>query len=265
MEPAAPLASLAVGPASAQAPAGGGGTGKTYVLLHGAWHGGWCWRPVADALRAAGHRVLTPTQTGLGERRHLLSRDITLDTFVADLTNLIEAEELTDAILVGHSFGGLAISGAADRMPERIRHLVYLDSLILEGGQSPFSVLPPEVVAARRRLVAEQGDGIAIPPAPVSAFGIPEDHPRAGWVRRRLTPHPAGTYESPLRLANPVGNGLPRSYIACTAPIYAPLEGVRQWVRRQPQPGWNWIEIATGHDAMVTAPEELARMLAAIG
>ena len=252
-------APLAVAPpVAAQGPAG-----KTYVLLHGAWHGGWCWRPVADALRARGHRVFTPTQTGLGERSHLLSRDITLDTFVADLAGVFESEDLTDVILVGHSFGGLAISGVADRMPERILHLVYLDSLLLEGGQSPFGVLPAEVVAARRKLVAEQGAGVAIPPPPPTAFGIPEGHPAAAWVRRHLTPHPAGTYESPLRLNNPVGNGRPRTYIACTRPSYAALDGSRQWVKRQQ--GWAWQEIATGHDAMVTAPDELTRMLAAIG
>ncbi len=246
---------------SAQAQPGGGGA-KTYVLVHGAWHGGWCWHPVADALRAQGHKVFTPTQTGLGDRKHLLSRDITLDVFVDDVANLMEAEELRDAILVGHSFGGSAISGVADRMPEAVRHLVYLDSLILEPGQSPFGILPADVVAARRKLVAEQGNGVSVPPPPPAAFGIPEGHPEAEWVRRRLTPHPAGTYESPLRLENPVCNGRPRTYIACTAPVYGPLEASRQWVKRQG--GWNWREIATGHDAMVTAPAELARMLLAV-
>jgi pimeloyl-ACP methyl ester carboxylesterase len=254
----APVASAAEG-ASAQAQRGGS---KTFVLVHGAWHGGWCWRDVAGALRAQGHRVFTPTQTGLGERRHLLSRDVTLDVFVDDVANLFEAEELRDAVLVGHSFGGSAISGVADRMPEAVRHLVYLDSLMIAPGQSPFGTLPAEVVAARRKLVAEQGGGIAVPAQQPSAFGIPEGNPGAEWVRRRLTPHPAGTYESPLRLKNPVGNGRPRTYIACTAPVYGPLEASRRWVKRQS--GWNWQEIATGHDAMVTAPVELARMLLAI-
>ena len=229
------------------------------MLVHGAWHGGWCWRAVADALRAKGHRVFTPTQTGLGERKHLLSREITLDTFVDDLTNLIEMEELQNIILVGHSFGGSPISGVADRMPDRIGHLVYLDSLVLEGGQSTFSVVPPDVVAARRKLVVEQGLGIAIPTPPVTAFGIPEDHPQAAWVRRHLTPHPVGTYESTLRLEHPVGNGRPRTYIHCTNPVYGPAEASRQWVRQQQ--GWGWQEIATAHDAMVTAPADLARML----
>ena len=236
---------------------------KTYVLVHGAWHGGWCWKEVAGHLSAMGHRVTTPTQTGLGERKHLLSKGIDLDTFTADIVNHIDAEELDNVILVGHSFGGSSITGAADKIPERIRHLVYLDSVILQDGQSPFSVLPSDVAAARRKLVAEEGQGMFIPAPPPSAFGIPESHPATEWVRRRLTPHPAATYETALRISNPVGNGRPCTYIACTSPIYGPLDASRQWVKKQES--WNWQEIGTGHDAMVTAPAELARMLAAIG
>jgi pimeloyl-ACP methyl ester carboxylesterase len=259
------LTSAAVGPVSIAAAetATAQSTSKTYVLVHGAWHGGWCWKEVADGLRGMGHRVTTPTQTGLGERKHLLSKDITLDTFAADVVNHIEAEELNEVILVGHSFGGTSITGAADKIPNRIRHLVYLDSVILENGKSVFSVLPPDVVAARRKTVAEQGQGIFIPPPPPTAFGIPENHASADWVKRRLTPHPVGTYDSPMRIDNPVANGRPRTYIACTNPMYGPLEGARQWVKKQED--WKWQEIATGHDAMVTAPAELARMLAAIG
>lgn len=237
--------------------------GKTYVLLHGAWHGGWCWRDVADGLRALGHRVTTPTQTGLGERAHLLSAQITLETFVTDLVQHIEAEELEDVILVGHSFGGLGITGAADRIPQRIRHLVYLDAMVLEGGQSAWGRMPPEIVAERRRALQEHGAGIAAPVPSVAAFGVPESHPRAEWVRRRLTPHPAGTYQTPLRLDHPVGNRLPCTYIACTDPWYAALAWAREWVKARGD--WTWQEIATGHDAMVTAPQELTRMLAAIG
>ena len=237
-------------------------TGKTYVLLHGAWHGGWCWRDVAALLRTQGHRVTTPTQTGLGERRHLLSGAITLETFVQDVVEHLEAEEIEDAILVGHSFGGLGISGAADRVPGRIRHLVYLDALVLDDGQAPFDIMPAEIVAARRRLAAEQGGGLFIPIPPVAAFGVPEDHPHAPWMRRRMTPHPLGTYETPLRLRHPPGNGLPCTYIACTAPPYPALEAIRGQVRTRP--GWQWREIATGHDAMVTAPDALATTLETI-
>ena len=144
---------------------------KTYVLVHGAWHGGWCWRDVKEALRGMGHRVSTPTQTGLGERKHLLSKAITLDTFTADIINHVEAEELDDVILVGHSFAGTSITGVADKIPSRIRHLVYLDSIVLENGRSPFSVLPAEIVAARHKLAAEEGQGVFIPPPPPASFG----------------------------------------------------------------------------------------------
>lgn len=237
--------------------------GKTFVLLHGAWHGGWCWRDVATLLRAQGHRVTTPTQTGLGERRHLFSGAITLETFVQDVVEHLQAEEIEDAILVGHSFGGLGISGAADRVPARIRHLVYLDALVLEDGQAPFDIMPAEVVAGRRKLAAEQGGGLFIPIPPVAAFGVPENHPNAPWMRRRMTPHPLGTYETPLRLANPVGNGLPRTYIAAVDPAYPALGAIQ--TRLRGEPGWAWREIRTGHDAMVTAPAVLAAMLAEIG
>ncbi|TIT60334.1 MAG: alpha/beta fold hydrolase, partial [Mesorhizobium sp.] len=130
---------------------------KTYVLVHGAWHGGWCWRDVAANLRKMGYHMTTPTQTGVGERARLLCKDITPDTFVTDIVNHIVTEELSDVILVGHSLGGISITGAADRIPDHISHLVYLDGAIVESGQSGFSTMPPDIVAARRKLVAEEG------------------------------------------------------------------------------------------------------------
>jgi pimeloyl-ACP methyl ester carboxylesterase len=231
---------------------------KNFVLLHGAFHGGWCWVRVADALRAHGSRVLTPTQTGLGERRHLLSPAVTLETFIADLVNLLDSEELADAILVGHSFAGPVITGAADRVPERIRHLIHLDASVLESGEAPFDLLPPAVVAERTRLARESSGGLSIPAPPPLAFGVP-DGPDAAWLARRLTPHPFATFTDRLRLANPPGNGLPCTYICCTDPIYGPLELARRRVKDKP--GWTWREIPTGHDAMVTEPRALAEML----
>jgi pimeloyl-ACP methyl ester carboxylesterase len=235
---------------------------KTYVLVHGAWHGGWCWREVARPLRAQGHQVTTPTQTGLGERRHLLNRGITLDVFVTDVVNHIEAEELSDVILVGHSLGGVIISGVADRIAERIRHLVYLDGVILGKDQSMLSTLPPDFAAGRRKSAIDNGLGIVMPSPPPSAFGVPDDHPLADWVRRHLTPHPLGTYETTLELRHPIGNGRPCTYVACTGPAYQPLQWVRDWVKQQP--GWTWQELPTAHDAMVLMPAELSRLLAAI-
>jgi pimeloyl-ACP methyl ester carboxylesterase len=231
---------------------------QTFVLVHGAWHGGWCWSRVADRLRSGGHQVFTPTQTGLGERKHLLSKDITLDTFTKDIVNVIEAEELSNVILVGHSFGGLAISGVADAIPDKIRHLVYLDSLMVEGGKKPFDSLPPDVVAARLKAAEETSGGLSLPAPPPSAFGV-SDAKDTDWVKRRLTPHPLGTYTSTLNIKGPVGNNLPRTYIHCTNPSYAALQASRDWVKAQQ--GWRWADISTGHDAMVMAPEELTKML----
>ena len=228
-----------------------------YVLVHGAFHGGWCWSRVAAQLRAAGHEVFTPTQTGLGERHHLASKNVTVDTFIADIANVLEAEELTDVVLVGHSFAGVTISGVADRMPERIRHLVYLDSRILENDQSFFDA--DARCASWLQAAEASSGGVSVPVPPVGWFNIPDAADEA-WVERRLTPHPAGTYTSKLRLANPeIGNGLPRTYVACVDPVYPPMLVCHQWARGRA--GWNWAETPGGHDAMITQPEPLSRLL----
>jgi pimeloyl-ACP methyl ester carboxylesterase len=252
------LVTTALAAAGATAPRlAAAATSKTYVLVHGAWHGGWCWSKVASILRTRGHTVVTPTQTGLGERSHLLSKSIDLDVFVSDITNVLKFEDLNDVILVGHSFGGNAISGAADRMRDRIRQLVYLDAVMLENGQSVFSLLPNEIVEARTKAAQESSGGVSIPAPPASAFGI-SDTEQAAWAQARFTPHPFNTYTSPLRLANKVANGIPATYIVCTDPIYKPLDASRAWIKAA---GWKTVEIATGHDAMVTAPDRLADLL----
>jgi pimeloyl-ACP methyl ester carboxylesterase len=230
---------------------------KNFVLLHGAFHGGWCWERVAAPLRDRGHRVTTPTQTGLGERRHLISREITLATFIDDLVNHIVYEDLTGVVLVGHSFGGNAISGAAERVPERIAELVYLDSIVIEGGARPFDSLPVDVVAERTRLAEETSGGVSIPAPPAASFGV-LDPADADWLEARMTPQPLSVYQSPLPIEGAPGNRLPKRYIVCADPFYLPLAAVRRWVV---QAGWAVEEIATGHDAMVTAPAALVEML----
>ena len=234
---------------------------RVFVLVHGAWHGGWCWRHTAAALRAAGHQVFTPTQTGLGERRHLLSKAITLDTFVSDIAEVLAAEELHDVVLVGHSFGGLAISGVADRMPERLRQLVYLDALVVEGGSTAFDRLPPDVVAGRLQAAQDSSGGLSLPVPPPEAFGVTAE-PESAWLKRRCTPHPLGSYTTPLALKHPLGNGVPRSYVDCTSPVYPALDDVKAWLRGEP--GWDWHTLAASHDAMVTAPAALAELLMGI-
>ena len=233
---------------------------KTFVLVHGAWHGGWCWRDVAAILRARGHAVTTPTQTGLGERAHLLSRAIDLATFVTDIETHILFEDLADVVLVGHSFAGPVISGVADRIPEGLSRLIYLDAQVLESGETPMSRMPEDIAAERIRQAEESSGGLSLPAPPASVFGVRDPHQTA-WVESRLTPHPMRTYHCALTLSNSCGNGLPADYIVCTDPIYQPLQSARERAR---QAGWPMHELPTGHDAMVTEPGATADLLEAI-
>lgn len=228
------------------------------MLVHGAWHGGWCWRRVADRLGAAGHRVLAPTCTGVGERAHLLSPSVGLATFAEDMLGALEAEEIEDVILVGHSFGGAPVTAVADRVPERIRHLVYLDAVVLNDGQSALDHVPHELAAARTKAAEVTSGGLSLPAPLPSAFGVTEPADVA-WLERRLTPHPFKTYTDKLRLAGPVGNGKPKTYVAFTDPAYPALAAVRDQIKGQE--GWGWAELAAAHDAMVTAPDTLSELL----
>lgn len=229
----------------------------TFVLLHGAWHGGWCWERVAEPLRARGHRVTTPTQTGLGERRHLLSDRLTLEVFGQDLIRHIETEDLADVVLVGHSFGGNAVSIAAERIPSRISGLVYLDSTILFADQRLIDTMSPGKLKERVLAFAASPDGVSIEPPPASAFGVLDAEDQA-WVEARLTPHPISTMQSALPITGPPGNGLPARYIACTDPLYHPRERTSAWAAAL---GTSVEDLGTGHDAMVTAPEALVELL----
>lgn len=230
---------------------------KVYVLLHGAWHGAWCWKYVTPRLRAAGHLVYTPTQTGLGERSHLLSEAINLELFIRDIVNVLQWEDLTEVILVGHSFGGIVISGVADRLPHRIKHLVYLDALLLQDGQSAFSQIPAEIVDARRETARQFSQGLSMPVPTAEAFGV-YDLQQSEWLQEKCTPHPIATYEDTLQLDNPLANGLPASYIAVT-PYYGPTAASRKLARQQRD--WDYIEIEAGHDAMVTSAARVADIL----
>lgn len=253
---AAGAVALAAGAAQAQPAAR---PAKTYVLVHGAWGGGWIWKDTAEGLRAKGHRVFTPTQTGLGERRHLMARSITIDTFVEDIAAVLETEELQEVILVGHSFGGFAATGVADRMPQRIRHLVYLDALLPENGETAFSVLPPGIEEARRRTVNEQGGGVALPVPPLNAFPLPDDI--RAWFGRRLAPHPFGTYDTPLRLKAPPGAGRPVTYVSYTNPALASIEPSRVRAKAKQGPNWRFMEMDVPHDAQAAVPERIITLL----
>jgi len=186
-----------------------------------------------------------------------MSADIDLGVFTSDLVNHLLWEDLRDVVLVGHSFGGNAISGAAEVLPERMARLVYLDALVPVSGRSTFDDYPPGMAAERIAQAKQTSGGLSIPAPPASAFGI-ADPTDAAWLEARLTPHPLRTYTSTQSFRDKPGNGLSAEYILCNDPIYGPLHGARARARSL---GWPVREIATGHNAMVTAPGALVDLL----
>ena len=171
----------------------------TYILVHGAWHGSWCWKRVRGALQSAGHNVFTPILTGLGERSHLNSAAVDLSTHIADIVNLIEWEELSDVVLCGHSYGGSVNIGVADRIPNRIRALVFLDAFVLENGESLMDIVPSEVAQALRDQAKAAGEGWKMNPIPAHMLGV-RDPQDAAWVDAQCTPQAIATFEEPIKL-----------------------------------------------------------------
>ena len=229
----------------------------TFVLVHGGGHGGWCWRPVAERLRAAGHEVHAPTLTGLGERRHLASADLTLDTHVEDVASLLFHEDLSNVILVGHSYGGMVITGAADRAPERIRRLVYLDAAIPTDGEALIDGSPG--LQAFNDVKVVDGVRLGLWPDGVIGplYGL-HDPQLAAWALPRLAPHPWATFETKLRLAHAERVArLPRAIINCSVSLARRPEETRaRWSN-----GDFVREIDTGHDLMLTEPQQVADWL----
>ena len=221
-----------------------------FLLIHGAWHGGWVWNEISDILRYQRYSVSTPTLTGLGEKKHLLSSKITIETFIEDVVNHIIFENLNNIILVGHSFAGSVISGVADKLKDRIQKLIYFDAMILIDGQKPFDITPKETVEQRIELAKKFGNNISIPAPSADAFGV-FDIKKSLLLEEKLTPHPLSTFQSKLILKNEIGNGIPLSYIFCTKPVYKSLESSREVVRKMK---WPIFELNAGHDAMLTQP-----------
>ncbi|OMQ15602.1 alpha/beta hydrolase [Modestobacter sp. VKM Ac-2676] len=228
---------------------------STFVLVHGAWHGGWAWDRVAPLLRAAGHEVHAPTLTGLSERAHLLSPQVGLDTHTEDVVRLIEVLDLRDVVLVGHSYAGHVISMVADRVPERIRRRVFLDAFVGDDGETAVSLQPETVAHHWAESAAEQGFGWLVPVRKLSVLGVTEQAD-IDWLTPRLTAHPWKTYTDPLRLSG-AADRVPAAFIECVS-----------WMRvfqsqadRARERGWPVHELETGHEAMVTAPKALADVL----
>lgn len=225
-----------------------------FVLVHGAWHGAWCWRKILPSLQGRGHRAFAVTLTGLGEREHLISPTIRLATHIDDVAAVIETEELARVVLVGHSYAGLLITAVADRHAARIARLVYLDAIVPRSGESWSSSHDESARQARRAGIARDG---FIPPPPAAVFGLAGED--AAWVDRRQRPHPGGVYDDVLQFDEARVASLPRTFVDCTSPALPAIENARQRVRSEP--GWQVIEVATGHDPMISAPAQLLDIL----
>ncbi|HUN59048.1 MAG TPA: alpha/beta hydrolase [Candidatus Binataceae bacterium] len=221
---------------------------RVLVLVHGAWHGGWCWRRVADRLTSAGHRVFTPTLTGLADRSHLASERVNLSTHVTDIVNLIRWEGLSDIVLCGHSYGGMVITGVADRAPGQIASLVYLDAYVPENGQSLVDIRPLDLPTA-----------LALPPFPADYFNVNEKD--RAWVDRQCTAHPIACATERLGLTGAYRGVRRRIFIRAINYPSPHFEAAYQ--RAKANPAWVTHEVACGHEVMLDMPELLAELLEA--
>lgn len=235
-----------------------------FVLVHGAWHGGWCWQRVTTVLQQGGHRVHAVTLTGLGERAHLLSPSITLDTHIDDVISAIEVEELSDVVLAVHSYAGMIGTAVADRLSKRLKHLVYVDAVVPKPSES-WSSTQSAATQQQRLAAAQASTRFSFPPPDPEVFGLHDaDH---AWVKRRQTPHPGNTYQSPLNFDVQRVAAVPRTFISCTQPALPTIEPSRLRVKDPRfwdgawRPNSKVVELKTGHDPMISEPAALARIL----
>jgi pimeloyl-ACP methyl ester carboxylesterase len=243
----------------------------TYVLVAGAWLGGWAWRPVARQLRTQGHEVHPVTLTGMGDRLHLGAPETDLDTYITDVVNVIEFEDLEDVVLVGHSYAGGVVTGVADRIPERIALLAYLDAGPSPDGVAFLDLQPPPARELFERLVAEDGDGWRIPMpswedleevmgASLDGLG-PEERAR---MRAHATPQPLRTATQALTLRKPADEKLPKLLISCSIPLDLVRKLIAEshpWFTALGGPEWSFLELPTGHWPMFSVPDRLASLL----
>lgn len=230
----------------------------TFVIVHGAWGGAWSWnRFIVPLLRQAGHDARAVTLTGLGERSHLASPDVDLDTHIQDVVNVLFYEDLREVVLVGHSYGGMVITGVADRCPERLSRLVYLDAAVPSDGMSISDQFGPERRQEQIERARREGDGWLLPPGPMQGDDLPEI---VEWGKPRRHAQPLKTFIQPLRLSRGETT-LPRAFVYCAvgkAPDSPAAERAR---RLQTDPRWQYFELPTGHNLHYSAPKETAAIL----
>jgi pimeloyl-ACP methyl ester carboxylesterase len=232
---------------------------KTFVLVHGAWHGGWCWARVAKLLRAQGHTVFTPTLTGLGERAHLFGPGITLTTHITDVVNLMKWEKLDGVVLCGHSYGGIVISGVAEQMERAISSIVFLDAFLPHNGEAVEDVTAP-VIKEAMRVAREKGEH-GIPPRPAAFFNVNEKD--RAWVDSLCGPQPLQTFAERITLTGARERVAKKSYIR--AGNYTNPGFDRALGEVKADPSWRTYSVPCGHDVMVDMPDKLAEILVEVG
>ena len=226
-----------------------------FVLAHGAWSAAWAWKKVRPLLGARGHELYAPTLTGLGERGHHASPAVDLETHISDVVAVLDYEDLRDVILIGHSYGGMVATGVADRVPERLRQLIYLDAFVPTEGKCLLDYLSRDF---RTHMVENAADGWRVPANPIPPDTSPED---VAWIEPRRLTQPLRTFQQPVRLKHGETT-LPRSYIYCRlAPLGDPF---RQFAERAKREGWRYFELDASHSPNVTAPTALTDLLAEI-
>ena len=231
----------------------------TFMLIHGGGHGGWCYQPVARLLQAEGHHVYAPSLTGLGDRSHLVRPDIDLNFHINDIAQLLHYEDLRDVILVGHSYGGMVLTGVADRVPDRVGHRVYLDAAYPLDGDSLESTVPMVNEARQQSRVVDGVELFLFPESNHHFYGV-TDPATIAWMKPRLTPHPWACFEQRLRFQDEATmRAIPESHIICTATIAG--RDMATMTRRSNGRVW---DIDTGHDLMLTEPAWVAEKLCLI-
>lgn len=230
----------------------------SFVLVHGAWYGSWCWKRVRTLLQAKGHDVYTPTLTGIGERSHLLSPNVTLETHILDVANLIRWEDLSDVVLCGHSYGGCVITGVADRFPDRIRSLVYLDAFVLEDGENLMQHLSDEQRDQLLETTETSGGGgwrVAPIPAEVHEVNVKD----RAWVNSHCTTQPLDTFEQRLPLTGGIRKINKVTYVLATG--FRHGSPFPPFYEKAKAKGWTTLTIDCGHVVMLDKPEELTNLL----
>ncbi len=225
------------------------------MLVHGAWHGGWCWRRVSDLLEKKGHKVFTPTMTGLCERSHLLSKDINLATHVTDIFNVLKWEDLKNIVLVGHSYGGFVVSGVADQAHDRIASIVFLDAFVPENGDSIYEKAP-EAARGSMTEAIKKGE-IAVKPIPAAVLRVNEKD--RAWVDAKCTPQPIGAFTDKATVTGGREKIAKRAYIRAKGYPSVPFDGALD--KFKASAGWKTYEVPSGHDVMVDMPDRLTEIL----